>query len=186
MPCARFLDSVVAFSCLGGHLRRSRKKRAQFLDLRTGSQRLRFKSRASSGSGKVICVHSRFCPISHQYRRSALCSAFSAAASQTLSNDIVNGGVKYQSEMCFGTRFSSRLSSTRFRRGLRGFFVPLSAAPTSRCAPIDDGFGSYRRDLSFRVAKQPGVGPTAVCVSAACQSRAGRLHSCLLRAVKRS
>ena len=29
-------------------------------------------------------------------------------------------------------------------------------------------------------------GPTVVCVSAACQSRAGRWHSCLSRAAKRS
>jgi hypothetical protein len=51
------------------------------------------------------------------------------------------------------------------------------------------GFGEIAIDLPqarFRFADQPGVGPTLVCVSAACQSRAGRLHSRLLRAVKRS
>src|SRR5215467_1789989 len=40
--------------------------------------------------------------------------------------------------------------------------------------------------LSFLFADHPGVGPTVFCVSAACQSRAGRWHSCLLRAAKRS
>src|SRR5438046_7887482 len=38
---------------------------------------------------------------------------------------------------------------------------------------------------NFRIADHPGVGPTVVSVSAVCQSRQGRWHSCPLRVVKR-
>jgi len=48
---------------------------------------------------------------------------------------------------------------------------------------------TYRRarrvEDNFRVADHLGVGTTVVCVSAVCQSRAGRWHSYPLRAVKR-
>src|SRR5579859_5993953 len=67
--------------------------------------------------------------------------------------------------------FSSKLSSTRLRRGLRGFFVPLIRCSSNPCAPIDGFECRGNRNWSYcglRLSGLPIASRKTALLSFAC------------------